>query len=114
MLYCIYESLPSTLAQGGHIGQVKAIVITGKGPMFCGGAEITELLGRGRTEQEIPGKCKENSRNMQEIPAKYWKIAGKMGRVPENVNFAMGYPSTDVAFTIQIPSNNGNFNPKNR
>ena len=25
--------------------KVKAIVITGKGPMFCGGAEITEFLG---------------------------------------------------------------------
>ena len=25
--------------------QVKAIVITGKGAMFCGGAEITEFLG---------------------------------------------------------------------
>jgi len=27
------------------VWQVKAIVITGKGAMFCGGAEITEFLG---------------------------------------------------------------------
>jgi hypothetical protein len=39
--------------------QVKAIVITGKGPMFCGGAEITELLGRKDSRtilQEFLGK----------------------------------------------------------
>ncbi len=32
-------------AQPLERGQVKAIVVTGKGAMFCGGAEITEHLG---------------------------------------------------------------------
>ena len=92
MIFQWPKRIPISMVEGPRVLQVKAIVITGKGPMFCGGAEITELLGR---------------RGLQED-----NTTGISGKNVENVHFAISFPSKDVALTIKIHQTMGFFAAK--